>query len=233
MLRDADRPSATELEEMLRRTLDDRRLSRAEKKVLAEIFETLELDDDKRALWRHTALTVARRQLPDPRAAAVLEWFADVSKLLVSPPARETVAEAHFSPGDDCVRRIIGLFQSARRCVDVCVFTITDDRIARAIHAAHQRGVGVRIVTDDEKTLDRGSDIEALNTAGIPVRVDNSPAHMHHKFAVFDRTLLLSGSFNWTRSASAENQENIIVTSEPRLVRRFSDTFELLWNTFG
>lgn len=222
-----------ELGEILRRTLDDRHLSRGEKKALAEIFEELALDDRQRAVLRNLAFELARGSIADPRAGDVLEWFRDVSKLLVAPPCHTTVAEAHFSPGDGCVRRVCGLFGAARRSADVCVFTITDDRIAEAIEAAHRRGVAVRIISDGEKAFDLGSDIEALNDAGIPVRVDNSPAHMHHKFAVFDETLLVTGSFNWTRSASTENQENIVVTSEPRLVRIFHQTFEDLWDRFS
>jgi mitochondrial cardiolipin hydrolase len=61
------------------------------------------------------------------------------------------------------------------------------------------------------------------------VRLDRSPDHMHHKFAVFDRTTLATGSFNWTRSASEFNQENLVITANPALVNAFSEEFERLW----
>ena len=54
-------------------------------------------------------------------------------------------------------------------------------------------------------------------------------AHMHHKFAIFDGDLLLNGSFNWTRSASELNEENLIITPDPVLVRAFAGRFEELW----
>jgi len=41
--------------------------------------------------------------------------------------------------------------------------------------------------------------------------------------------LLLTGSYNWTVSAGAENDENILVTGSPRLVERFARNFESLW----
>lgn len=41
---------------------------------------------------------------------------------------------------------------------------------------------------------------------------------MHHKFAIVDKCLVLNGSFNWTRQAVLQNQENCVVTDEPRLV---------------
>jgi phosphatidylserine/phosphatidylglycerophosphate/cardiolipin synthase-like enzyme len=168
----------------------------------------------------------------DPRDRQIAAWLEDVVKLLLPPPMEETVAEARFSPGEDCVRRVIHLFEQTQRSADVCVFTITDDRIADALRGAHARGVAVRVITDDIKSMDLGSDIERLRFAGIEVREDRSEHHMHHKFALFDQRLLLTGSFNWTRSATAYNQENIVVTSEGRLVRAFRETFDGLWARF-
>jgi cardiolipin hydrolase len=113
------------------------------------------------------------------------------------------------------------------------VFTITDDRIASAILDAHRRGVAVRVVSDNDKAGDQGSDIERLLAAGIPVRLDRTEYHMHHKFAVFDNERLLTGSFNWTRGATDFNEENLIVTDDPRVVRPFAARFEKLWAKYG
>jgi cardiolipin hydrolase len=42
----------------------------------------------------------------------------------------------------------------------------------------------------------------------------------------------VNGSFNWTRSATDYNQENILVTNEPKLVAAYLAEFEGLWNEF-
>ena len=99
--------------------------------------------------------------------------------------------------------------------------------------AAHKRGVGVRIITDDEESLDGGSDVYFLHDHGIPMAMDMSENHMHHKFAIFDGEWLLNGSFNWTRSASEFNQENLLVTTNPALVEPFKAEFERLWRLFS
>jgi mitochondrial cardiolipin hydrolase len=98
---------------------------------------------------------------------------------------------------------------------------------------AHRRGVNLRVITDNDKLFDEGSDIERLSSAGIPVRVDNTEYHMHHKFAIFDGTLLLNGSYNWTRSAALYNEENYILTGDQRLIRFFAELFNTLWEKFG
>ena len=113
------------------------------------------------------------------------------------------------------------------------MFTITDDRITEAILKAHERSVDLRIITDDDKSRDRGSDIDRLRRRGIPLRMDRSPYHMHHKFAVFDERRILTGSYNWTRGADQNNEENFIVTEEPRLVKAFSAAFAGLWERLG
>lgn len=222
-----------ELDPLLRQTLADHRLTGGEKQALGALLADLGSDPQRLAFCRHRAFALAREELADPQAVQVLGWLEEVLKLCQPHQPEVAQEEAHFSPGDACLQAIVRLLGQARRQIDVCVFTITDDRITHALLAAHRRGVPLRILTDNEKLLDAGSDINELSAAGIPVRVDHTPYHMHHKFAVFDNTWLLTGSYNWTRGAAANNEENLIVTTSRRLVPAFSEAFERLWRTLA
>ncbi len=42
-------------------------------------------------------------------------------------------------------------------------------------------GVAIRVLSDDDKSADEGSDVMRFERAGIPVRVDRTEHHMHHK----------------------------------------------------
>src|SRR5207248_2349871 len=131
---------------------------------------------------------------------------------------------AFFAPGERCLQQIIHRIGQCRRTADLCVFTITDDRISRAILDAHRRGVKIRIISDNEKWHDLGSDIEKFREAGIAVKLDDVHGHtdphlnghMHHKFAIFDGVRLLNGSYNWTRGAADANYENITDTADAK-----------------
>ena len=210
----------------LRESFDDHRLSRKERKAIRHLLE--QQHPEARADWRHVAFELAQEFVDKEAPAMVIEWLKEVSKALaVKPQGR--LAEAHFSPGEAPRRRILEALAQLRQSVDICVFTITDNTLSDAILQTHESGKRVRIIADNDKALDRGSDIARLAEAGLNVRIDRTKHHMHHKFALFDEDLLLSGSYNWTRSAAKFNQENVLLTDDRLLVQRFSETFSRLW----
>ena len=69
--------------------------------------------------------------------------------------------------------------------------------------------------------------------AGIRVVHDNSSYHMHHKFCIIDDTKLLNGSLNWSVQGVRSNQENVMITTDPALVRPFQAAFAKMWRTFA
>ena len=227
--------SDDQFDAILRHTLEDFRVSRGEKRILQSTLEELHADEQDLALYRHRAFEIARNELMSPEAKAVLDWLEDVNKVLKPPQTKSDLPEsqAYFTPGDDCPRHLIRMLGETRQKLDICVFTITDNRVSDAIVDAYDRKVQVRIISDDDKAQDVGSDVERFKRLGIPVRSDAAQSHMHHKFAVMDNKKLLTGSYNWTRSASEYNEENILVPHDPRLVERFARVFEQLWKKFG
>jgi phosphatidylserine/phosphatidylglycerophosphate/cardiolipin synthase-like enzyme len=225
-----DRDAQARLRTLLARTLDDARLSKSEAQTLEATVEGIVHDASALAFARNEAFRLAREQIEDA-PGAVLGWLDRVDKVIDrargagGARVEERVA---FSPGQACLRLLTGTLQAARRSVDVCVFTITDDRLSDLLLALHARGVRLRVVTDDEKTQDPGSDVGRLAKHGIEVRTDRAPDHMHHKFAIVDGRELVNGSYNWTRSAVG-NWENLHATTSPAVVGAFQRQFEALW----
>jgi phosphatidylserine/phosphatidylglycerophosphate/cardiolipin synthase-like enzyme len=140
--------------------------------------------------------------------------------------------KVYFNPGTDILDTMAGMLEQAWKSIDLCVFTITDDRLVEAILKAWKKGVLIRIISDDRKTFDSGSAIFGLHQAGIPVKIDHSQYHMHHKFGVIDGRICFTGSFNWTYTATKHNQENLLVTSKYDLVKQYSEEFDNLWAQF-
>ena len=223
-----------QIDDLLKRTLDDFRVSRGEKRILEGMVQEHGDSEQQLGFLRHRAFAVARESIVGPEGIAAMEWLEDVIK--VFQPREEpdqNSSQVYFSPGDDCPQIIINQLERASRSIDICVFTITDNRIADAIRDAFVRGIAVRVISDNDKSLDPGSDIERLKGLGIPVRIDQTQHHMHHKYAVFDQKTTLTGSYNWTRSADKHNDENFVITSEPTINRAYLGHFDRLWNSLG
>lgn len=220
----------TDLQLLLQDSFRDQRFDETERKELKSSLKPYGTSALQFA--RNEALRIFEENAGAAAAGPGLGWLKSVFAALDSEWARRAVslAQAHLSPDEDCGREVIARLAASRRSVDVCVFTVTDDRISDALLGCHERDVRVRVISDDERARDDGSDIQRLRQAGIAVATDPSPDdHMHHKFAIFDAKILVNGSFNWTRNARAHNFENIVVTDDPRLVSRFADEFERLW----
>lgn len=221
------------LDQHLRDSLADLRLSNEERDELRELGN--DLSPDQVRYMRNRAFALVRELIQNPEdAMPALKWLEQVIKTLEvrCSPIRGH-SSAHFSPGESCRQRIRDLCRQARESVDVCVYTISDNQLSDELIAVHRRGIAVRIISDSEKRFDAGSDILHLVEQGVPLRIDNSPFHMHHKFALFDGRLLLNGSFNWTRSASTSNEENLLVTDDPHLVAEYRREFDKLWARYA
>ena len=95
------------LHEALKRTLEDRRLTRGERRALRELLRSRTATPKQRELLRHAAFELARAELVDPHSKDLLEWLEDIVRAVQAEPDRKTGrSEACFTPGDDCPRRI-------------------------------------------------------------------------------------------------------------------------------
>lgn len=139
----------------------------------------------------------------------------------------------YFSDRDRIADRIIGAINLTRRSLDIAVYSITQPDLAAAIRDAHQRGVKVRIVTDEGQSLDRHSEIGYLRSVGVAIRLSQGfrgqRSLMHDKFAVFDGNRVETGSYNWTTSATSYNFENVLFIRDPKVSARFEEEFQHIW----
>ena len=220
-----------ELEKIIIDSLDDFKFDQDEKYFFKNLSDSL--SDDQIRFIKNKSFELSRPYVEKGGVDAirVLNWLERIIKS-IQPVNKRLIMEssAYFSPGNSCRNKIINLLNEARSKVDICVFTISDNKITEAILNAYQRGIDITIISDNDKANDRGSDIDYLSGKGLNVILDHTSYHMHHKFAVFDQTVLLNGSFNWTRSASDVNEENILITYDAELVSLFDLEFERLKN---
>jgi phosphatidylserine/phosphatidylglycerophosphate/cardiolipin synthase-like enzyme len=142
---------------------------------------------------------------------------------------KKGIIAVYFSPGEDCSKQIEYYISKTKKTLDICVYSLSDDKIRDQVLEALKRKVKIRIITDVQQAAQSVSDDEFYERAGIPVIRYRDKGFMHNKFAIFDGEVMVTGSYNWTKHAH-ENDENMVVISDKKCIKMFQDRFELLWN---
>jgi len=211
-------------------SLGDNFLSKDENQQLILMMSGQYLSPKKRVNLVQYAVDKASEKANQENQQYVFKWLKKITQVLGDFGTDEEHNNAYFSHTDDLRSKVIEALKGAKKNLSISLFTISDNAISEAIRKVHDQGIIVKIVTDDEKLLDRGSDIYRLKHHGIPVKIDSDTSLMHHKFAVIDSLQVITGSYNWTRTASELNYENILITNNARIVDAFDQEFQRLWN---
>lgn len=64
------------------------------------------------------------------------------------------------------------------------------------------------------------------------VRHNQASGFMHHKFVVMDKSIVITGSMNWTMQAIQTNKENLLITDDGVCVKAYLEEFERLWEEY-
>ncbi len=204
-----------------------------DKQTLKKLIKSKNPSNHELNVLRSQFFELAQNDSIDVDTIKLVTWLEEINKcLLPVKDKNETENRCYFSPGDDCENAIVSSIRNANHSVKICVFTISENVITNEIIAAKKRGVSVTIITDNDKLNDKGSDIRWLADEGVRIKIDQSSSHMHHKFCIVDKEILLTGSYNWTKSAADRNQENLLVTEDPKMVKAYLNEFEKLWDVF-
>jgi phosphatidylserine/phosphatidylglycerophosphate/cardiolipin synthase-like enzyme len=75
---------------------------------------------------------------------------------------KPTVMEVLFFPSQSNEVKLANMIRTCKKSLYICVYTISNDVLAEAIEEAYERGIEVKIVTDDECCKNYGSDIYRL-----------------------------------------------------------------------
>ena len=118
--------------------------------------------------------------------------------------------------------------------LDVALYNLQIPDASKALLKARERGVKVRVLLDYEHVYPKaGREMQDLIDAGMDVRVmkgRGGSGSMHCKFAVFDGSLLETGSANWSLSAENASYENIMFVSDRHIIRGYQADFEWMWD---
>lgn len=169
-----------------------------------------------------------------------ISLLAIVLVLSPMPSPGEMVVQACFSPLGKCSNYIVRELVQAKKEILVAVYAFTSDELANAMVQARKRGVSVQVVVDREFDIGNqkskakfleGQKILLKRVAGTANTPEKETGLMHQKFAVIDRRLVFTGSYNWTHAADAINDENLLLFRDAGpLAEEYRKAFFRLWD---
>lgn len=121
--------------------------------------------------------------------------------------------ELRFLPDDQtAVDKLKTMIDSAKKTVQVAMYTFTRTDLAECLVQAHKRGVAVQVVIDKGTAANASKKIaDYLKKKKIPVVLCDKGGIMHHKFVLIDDKILAHGSANWTANAFKQNDDYIMI----------------------
>lgn len=142
-------------------------------------------------------------------------------------PTKETVeVDAVFSPGGGCEERIAEELASAERAIRIQAYFFTSKPITNAVVKAKKRGVDVCVILDKSQEKMTYGSWRILRREGVPVHFDAKHATANNKVILIDDTTVITGSYNFTKSAEEKNAENIVI------IKYADDVFEKFLKNF-
>lgn len=110
------------------------------------------------------------------------------------------------------IERLKKLLRSAQKSIKVAMFTWTRMDLAMEIADAHLRGVKVQVMLDRNAAFGAGYKVtQFLKRRNIPLKFGKKDLLLHHKLALIDDEILVTGSANWTKAAFTRNRDCFII----------------------
>ncbi len=152
-----------------------------------------------------------------------------------------SLCTVYFTPRDDIKAKLIELIEHEKKSIDCAMYMFTEKSIAQAILEAYLRGVKVRLILDPISMDVKYGKGLFLKNNGIYICVYDPTLIrgffepiMHHKFIIFgfnqlyQKSLVWTGSYNCTSSASRFHEENVILLDDVTAIQEYQQCFKLM-----
>jgi phosphatidylserine/phosphatidylglycerophosphate/cardiolipin synthase-like enzyme len=124
----------------------------------------------------------------------------------------------------------VNAINAAQKSIYVQAYSFTSTPIMRALNAAHERGVDVKVILDKSQVRARKyTSAKYFKNHDIPVWIDYEPEIAHNKVMIIDESEVITGSFNFTNAAQFRNAENVLIVKNKELAKKYMDNWKDRW----
>lgn len=138
------------------------------------------------------------------------------------------VIENYFAPEDGVRREILSEIRDARQRIDFMVFAFTCQDTAQALAARMAEGVKVRGLIEARNAGSKHSQHRFLEKHGAEIHLDKNTFNMHHKVMILDKKTVITGSYNFSKNADTQNDENVVIIHDPATAEAYMKEMDAL-----
>ena len=137
-----------------------------------------------------------------------------------------------FAPEADEISALIAEIEGAAQSIRFMTFVFSLDELAEAmLRQAASREVTIEGVFENRNSTASWSQLPALHCAGAAVRQDGNRYVLHHKVIIIDDHTVITGSFNFSRSAEKNNDENIVIVRHAAIAELYLQEWRRIWDS--
>ena len=142
----------------------------------------------------------------------------------------DAFVENYFSPDDGVAAHILEALQAAQSSIHFMAFSFTRQDFAEALIEKAQAGVIVQGVFETRQIAAGGDAAwNALTAAGLDVRQDGNKYNLHSKVFIIDQQVVVAGSYNFSRNAEENNDENVLILHSPEIAAAYFAEWQKVW----
>ncbi len=158
----------------------------------------------------------------DPAQGSTTDEFATTA----------TANSSLVTPAADIKPLVLAALNNATQYAHIEMYTLTDTDTVNAMVNAHNRGVDVEVLTDPSQSSTNANAVQTLQNNGVPVKTYPvvSGQLLHAKIGIFDDSITILGSANWTYSGFNNNHETDIQVNDANVTRNFNHLFQYDWS---
>jgi len=185
----------------------------------------------------HSELNRDYDLLAEGPVAANLERVFDQDRTLAGEPVAlppavpdALVRVVATRPGHEIRDAVLSAIAGARRTIDVEMYVLSDPLVLDELRQAAARGLRVRVLLDPGQ-LQNLQSLATLRAASIQARLYHAPpgTKLHAKLGIFDHSLVVFGSCNWSRSGFTRNHELDLVIQDVGVAAAFGARLDQDW----
>ena len=135
--------------------------------------------------------------------------------------------ENYFAPEDEVLDKILKELNKAEASIHVMAFSFTSQEMASVLRMKKRAGLGVKVLFHGSGSQTEYSQYKSMKEVGADVFIShNTRGVMHNKVIIIDRSIVITGSFNFSNNANKSNDENLLIIHSPDLAAVYEEEFQ-------